>query len=215
MLIAAPWLSSAVQVAPSVRATAASLLLAHGVAAVLVLTRGRQWFATASVLALLGVDALGAGLLFGADVQATSPAISLCLAVLLLSSLAGGWLAGLVSTLAAAVGVAVATYGGFAPLLLSAAVWFPTTLSVETSFANVRALAVVARSVPTMLSIETFYRGSPILSVGSSAPLFIPVLAMTLVAICIGAGANLLWARKARGAVAAEVDAAHRSMVRV
>ncbi|MFI5396652.1 MAG: hypothetical protein ACHQ9S_14050 [Candidatus Binatia bacterium] len=212
-LIAAPWLTRFVQVAPGVRSTAAALLLAHGVARVLAARRGRWWPAAVAFTAVLALDAFCAGLLLGADLQAGSPAIAICLAVLAMSLMAGGWPVGLGSVLALCAGIGTAMSRGLTPLLLSPVMWLPTTLSVETSFANAPAPAVTAPAFLTTLSVETLYGGSPVVF-GSSVPLFMPVLAIILLAISIGAGLNLLRARKARAAVAATIVAAHRCMVR-
>jgi hypothetical protein len=134
--------------------------------------------------------------------------------VLVMSMTAGGWAAGLASALAAGAGVGAALSGGLLPLLRSPAVWFPTTLSVETSFANAPALAAAAPAFLTMLNIDMTYGGSLVSSFGTSVSLLMPVLAITLLAICVGAGANLLWARKERGAVATGCTPARRSVVR-
>ena len=162
-------------------------------------------------LAVLAVDAFCAGMLLGADPQAESPAISICLAVLSLSLIAGGWPVGLASVLAACVGIGVAMYGGLTPLVLSPVMRFPATLNVGTSLANAPARAITAPSFPTILSVETLYGGSPVVAFGSSVPLFMPVLAITLLAIGIGAGATLVRVQKARAAVAAAIAAAHLS----
>jgi hypothetical protein len=211
-LIAAPWLTSFVLVAPGVCATTSVLLLAHGVTAILVVWRGGRWPAAAAFLAVLALDAFCAGLLLGADLQTGSPAISICLAVLAMSLMAGGWPVGLGSVLAVCAGIETAMYRGLGPLVLSPVMSVPTTLSVETSFAN--APAVMPPSFLTTLSVETLYGGSPVAAFSSSVPLFMPVLAIMLLAICLGAGLNLLRARKARAAVAATIVAAHRCVVR-
>ena len=124
-LIAAPWLSSLVLVASSVRATGAVLLLAHGLAAMLVLKRGGQWPAAVAFLAVLAVDAFGAGILFGADLRMYSPGIAFCLAVFVMSLMAGGATVGLACVLTATVGIGAAQVGGLPPLVVSPAEWFP------------------------------------------------------------------------------------------
>lgn len=211
-VVATPWITSFVLVAPGVRAAAAALLLAHGGAIILVLRRGRLWPAAAAFLTVLALDGFCAGLLLGADLQLGSPAVSICLALLAMSLMAGGWRVGLGSGLAVCAGIETAMYRGLGPLVLSPVMSVPTTLSVETSFAN--APAVMPPSFLTTLSVETLYGGSPVAAFSSSVPLFMPVLAIMLLAICLGAGLNLLRARKARAAVAATIVAAHRCVVR-
>jgi hypothetical protein len=211
-VVATPWITSFVLVAPGVRATAAALLLAHGGVIILVLRRGRQWPAAAAFLTVLALDGFCAGMLLGADLQLGSPAVSICLALLAMSLMAGGWRVGLGSVLAVCAGIETAMYRGLEPLVLSPVMSVPTTLSVETSFAN--APAVMPPSFLTTLSVETLYGGSPVAAFSSSAPLFMPVLAIMLLAICLSAGLNLLRARKAGAAVAATIVAAHRCVVR-
>jgi len=214
MLVAAPWLSGGVHVAARVRFVAAALLILHGVTASLVLRREGQWLAATAVVGLFAMDALGAGILLGADLRLTSPGVALCLAVLVMSLMAGGATVGTANLLVACAGIIAAQYGGLMPLVVSPAVSFPTTLSVEPSYANVPALASAGPAFATMLSVEPTYAGHMVLSFGSSAALFLPALAVALVAMCLGLGVNLLWAHKVRGAVDAERDAAHSPVVR-
>ena len=214
MLVAAPWMSGLVHVAARVRFVAGVLLLAHGVAAIVALTRGERAPTAAAVVAVLVADAFGAGVLFGADLRMNTPGVPICLAVLAMSLMAGGSAAGAASVLAVGAGIGVAQAFGLAPLMVAPAVWFPTTLSVETSFANVPALAPAPPVFATMLSVETMYAGRFVSSIGSSVPLFLPAMAVVSVAMCIGVAVNLLWVRKARGAGGAKLDSVHRSVVR-
>jgi hypothetical protein len=209
-LAAAPWLTTSVYVAPGASLTAAALLLAQSITAVFMLRSG-SWLAAVAFMIVLIVEALGAGALLGLDLQPRSPAIAMCLATLVMSAMAGGWLGGFASLLAAAAGVGAAMHAGLAELLLrSGTLLFSTTLSAGTSFATAPPLATTAVSFPTVLSVETFYDGSPVV-VGSSAQLFLPALAIVLLALLIGGGLNVLRGRRAMAAVAAAIVAAHRT----
>lgn len=214
ILVAGPWVSGELRVDALVRACAGALLLLHAGTASAVLKPGGQRWAAAAVLALLAADALGAGVLWGADLRMDSPAMVFCVAVAAMSAMVGGAAVGVASLLTAGVGVGTAQAVGLLPLVVAPAVWFPTTLSVETSFANVPAFASVAPAFTTMLSVETTYAGRLVSSVGSSAALFMPVVAIVLVAICLGVGVNLAWGRKVRGTNDAEFGRAQGSMVR-
>ena len=211
-LIAAPWLTVSVYVAPGVKLTAVVLLLAQSVTGVWVL-RGGGWSAAVAFMSVLVVEALGAGLLLGVDLQPRSPAMAICVAILVMSVMAGGWLGGLASLLAIAVGVGAGMHPGLAGhLLRSGTLLFSAAPSVDTSFANAPPLATTTVSFPTILSVETFYHGSPV-AVGASMPLFLPALAIGLLAILIGGGLNVLRGRKAMAAVAAAIVAAHHAAV--
>jgi len=213
-LIAGPWFVEALDVAPGVRLSVGALLVVHCVTTLLVLRRGGQRPVAALFLAMLVVDALGAGVVLGADWQLRSPAISICMVVVAVSLMAAGWAAALASVVATAAGVGVAMHAGIAaPLVRAATLWFNTTLAVETSFANTPVLAMPVVSFPTTLSVETLYAGQSVLGVGPSAPLFLPALVIAFVAVGFGAGVNVGRSRKARAAMAAGLAAAHRSMV--
>ena len=209
-LIAAPWLTMAVYVLPAVKLVAAALLLMQAVTCVFLL-RGGGRTAVVAFMTVLMVEALGAGLLLGVDLQPWSPTTAICLAILVMSVMAGSWLGGLASVLAIAVGVGLATHPGPAgPLLRSAMLMLGAALGLDTSIANIPPLATTAASFPTMLSVETSYDGSPVV-VGASAPLFVPALAIALLAVAIGGGLNVLRARKATAAVAKAIVAAQRT----
>jgi hypothetical protein len=209
-LIAAPWLTMAVYVAPAVKLIAVVLLLMQAVTYVFVLRDGGR-AAVVAFMAVLMVEALGAGLLLGVDLQPWSPTTAICLAILVMSVMAGSWLGGLASVLAIAAGVGLATQPGPAgPLLHSAVLVLGAALGVDASIANAPPLATTAPSFPTMLSVETSYAGGPVV-VGASTPLFLPALAIALLAVLIGGGVNLLRARKATAAVAVAIVAAHRT----
>ena len=209
-LIAAPWLTAHVYVAPGVKITAAALLLVQSVTGVFVL-RGTGWSAVVAFMGVLLVEAVGAGLLLGVDLQPRSPTIAICLAILAMSVMAGAWLGGLASVLAVAAGVGAAMHPGpFGPLLHSATLLFSPALGVGASFVNAPPLATTAVPFPTILSVETFYHGSSVV-VGASMPLFLPALAIALLAVSVGGGLNLLRGRKATAAVAAAIVVAHRT----
>jgi hypothetical protein len=209
-LIAAPWLTMAVYIFPAVKLIAAALLLMQAVSCVFVLWGGGRT-AVAAFVAVLMVEALGAGLLLGVDLQPWSPTIAICLAVVVMSVMAGSWLGGLASVLAIAVGVGLITHPGPAgPILHSAMLALGAALGVDMSIANAPPLASTAVSFHTMLSVETSYAGSPVV-IGASAPLFLPALAIALLAVLIGGGLNVLRARKATAAVALAIVTAHRN----
>jgi hypothetical protein len=209
-LIAAPWLTMAVYVVPAVKLIAAALLLMQAVTCAFVLWGGGR-AAVVAFMAVLMVEALGAGLLLGEDLQPWSPTTAICLAIVVMSVMAGSGLGGLASVLAIAVGVGLAMHPGPAgPLLRSAMLVLGAALGVDTSIANAPPLATTAVSFPTMLSVEASYAGSPVV-VGASAPLFLPALAIALLVVLIGGGLNMLRARKAAAAVAVAIVAAHRT----
>jgi hypothetical protein len=209
-LVAAPWLTMAVYVAPAVKLIAAALLLVQAVTCIFLL-RGGGRAAVVAFMTLLTVEALGAGLLLGVDLHPRSPTTAICLAMLVMSVMAGSWRGGLASVLAIAVGVGLATHPGPAgPLFHSAMLELGAALGLGTVIPNAPPLATTAVSFPTMLSVETSYGGSPVF-VGASAPLFLPALAIALLAVVIGGGLNVLRARKATAAVASAIVATQRT----
>lgn len=228
----APALTTAVFVAPVVRTAAVVLLLLHVVSTVLMVWRSRRW-PKAILLGLLGIDALLCGVLAGAERQLLGPAVALVVAGLAVSLAAGGGRALLCGAVVAGIGAGMAILSGtpapvaFLPRLafhtaLSVEAGFAgvpavdptlpsfaTTLRVETSFAGASAIDAAVVSLPTRLSVETAFGVVP--ARAWSLPLFMPALAVTLVAVCIGAAASLLRLRTARSAVAAAMVAAGRS----
>ncbi|MFI5397231.1 MAG: hypothetical protein ACHQ9S_16960 [Candidatus Binatia bacterium] len=208
---AAPWLTRFAQVAPAVRMAALALLLMHMATAVLVSQPGRQWAALLA-LAVLVLDALGAGILLGADLQPRSPVLVMAFVVLLMNMMVGGWLAVLDGVIAVGFGTSGAMLGGVTGLLTrSPTVWLPrTVLDVELLFAGVPAVGLSAPPLPTTLSVEPQFAGVP--AVTSTSELFMPALAAALFAVCVGTGVTLLRARKAREAVAVAIVSGHGSV---
>ncbi len=209
-LVAVPWITASVYVAPAVSGAAVALLLAEYVSAVFLYRAGVRVLAAAAFVALLGVEAVGAGVLLGVDLQPRSPALAIAVAVVAMSWMAGGPM----GTVGAAIGVAAGLAGAartpmLEPLLTSGSMGFSPTLNVQSWLATVPALATTTVSFPTTLSVETFYAGTPVL-VGSSTPLLLPALALSLLAVFLGGGVNVLRGRKAAAAVAAAMVAAHR-----
>jgi hypothetical protein len=230
-MVAAPWLLASVFVAPSVRTIGAALLVAQCLIAILVMTQDDRWPAAMALLSLLAVDAVGAGVLLGVDRQVQSPAVAVALGVVAMSAMGGGWPA-LASTAAIGAGAAVAVVVHISgPWLISPTLWLATSLSVETSYANGSAISAVASSFPTTLSVESSFAGTPVLqaagsfstllsvepyigglpAINGSARLLVPALAVVLLGICLGTGVSVLRARKARMAVAAAIIATRRA----
>jgi hypothetical protein len=209
-LIAAPWLTRLAHVAPVVRLLALALLPVHLATAVLVLQRGKLW-PPMLALALLVLDAFGAGILLGADFQLRSPALAIVFVVLLMNLMAGGWLAALDGAIAIGFGTSGAMLAGASGLVAqSPTVWLPkTVLDPELVFAGVPALGLSAPPLPTTLHVEPYFAG--VSAVTSTSQLFIPACAIALFAVCMGTGVTLLRARKARAAIAVASIATDRA----
>ena len=209
-LLGAPRLTPLVIVSPAVRHVAATLLLLHvALTGVLALKPGQRLVALL-FLGLLAADALLCGMLFRASHEGLAPLLA-C-AVLVISLEAGGWPAAAMTVVATGAGaIAAAWWGIHAALFVPAAVSFPTTLAVETSFAGgavVAAATAPALTFPTTLSVETWMGGTPALA--APEELFIPTLALVLAALCLGLTTSLWRVRKARTVVAASIVAAAR-----
>jgi hypothetical protein len=224
-LLLIPELTPRVIVPPAVRYAAAGLLLVHAaLTGVLVLKPG-QWLVALLFLFLLATDAGLCGVLLNGPEHRL--ALLVAVAVLVMSLEVGGWLAAALTVAATAVGTGVAAVWGISSaLVVPIAVAFPTTLAVETSFAGHAVVAapavsfatrlsvdtsragVPALTFPTVLSVETWVAGGP--AFASPEGLFIPGLALVLVALCLGLATSLWRVRKARTAVAASIVAAAR-----
>lgn len=204
-LLVVPRVTPLVVVAPVAQHVAALLLLLHAaVTGVLVLRPGGSL--ALLFVALLVADAVLCGVLLGA--QRHGPASLLTCAVLVISLEVGGGGAAAVCAIAAAVAaLAAAGWGSDAAVFVPAAMSFPTTLAVETSFAGAVVVAPVT-SLPTTLSVETWMGGVP--AFASWEELFVPTLALVLAALCLGLATSAWCVRKARTAVAASIVATAR-----
>ncbi len=209
-LITTPWLTASVYVAPGVCVSAGALLLAECASAALLCRMKLQKLAAVAFVGVLGLEAAGAGVLLGVDLQLRSPALAIAVVVAAMSWMASGPTGAIGAAVGVAAGLAAATRTSLVePLLTSGSMGFSPTLDVQGWFATVPPLATTTVSFPTTLSVETFYGGAPVL-VGSSTPLLLPALAISLVAVFLGGGVNVLRGRKAAAAVAAAMVAAHR-----
>jgi hypothetical protein len=204
-LVLVPVITPLVVVSPAVRYGAGGLLLLHAaVTGILVLTPS-QWMALL-FLALLAADALLCGALLSA--QWHGPAPLFAFAVVVISLEVGGWVAAAICVVGTAVGVVAATWSGIASMVLvPAAMSFPTTLAVETSFGG-SVVAGATTSQPTALSVETWIGGMP--AFASWEELLVPTLTLVLAALYLGLATSLWRVRKARSAVAASIMAAAR-----
>lgn len=213
-LIAAPWVTTVVYVEQPVRYAAAALLLAHLVAARLVVRRAGRSVATAATCIMLVIDAVLSGVLIGAACDMRSPAIPVGLVVLAIGFQAGGWRALLGSSIGIVAGIVVTAWSPLGtPLLFSPAASYATALRVDTSFAGSPAVAVAAPQFPSVLDPDTSYAGTPGLSppayifatdlsvdttyagvpsAAYGAPPMLPVFALAFVAVWVGGAVSLL-----------------------
>lgn len=201
-LIVAPWVTALVYVAPVVRVTTAALLLLHLVSTRFIVRNSQRPSMRLAFCGLLAIDALLSGVLLGTDPRLGGPAAPLSAVVLAMSFGAAGWFALLLCALATLVTAVTTAWCAVAgPLLLSMTLSFAPTLSLETFVAG--APASTALGVPTALSVETVFAGVPAIDRG--ATLFVPALAIALIALCVGSGASLLRVRRTLSAVASTV----------
>lgn len=202
-LIVVPWLSASIYVAAGVRAAAAAMLLLH-VGSTRVIVRNRQRLAANAFWGVLGIDAFASGLLLATAPQLRGPAVPLMLVVLAMSFEGGGGWGLLLCTLVMSVTAAAAAWCEVAgPVIVSTALSFSPVLSVETFFAGGPTSG--APGLSTTLSVETLFAGVPVLDRG--APLFVPALALGLIALCVGGGVSLLRVRSAVSVVGATLAA--------
>ena len=200
-------LTPLVVVAPAVRRVAAAVLLMHSAMTLMLVLLPGRWLLALCFLGLLASDALLCGLLLSGDTRGPGPLLAS--AVVITSLEVGGWLAAAISVAATALGAATAAWWGIGgAALLHAAVSFPTTLSIETSFAGHAVTAVQDPSFRTTLSVETWIAGMP--AFASAEELFVPMLVAVLAALCLGLATSLWRVRRARTAVAASIVAAAR-----
>jgi hypothetical protein len=224
-LLVVPTLTPLVVVPRGVQLGAAGLLLAHaGVTVLLDLRPGRTWEAVV-FLSLLGLEALLCGMLLAGPQDGLTPLLA-C-AILVMSLEVGGWLTAGLSVAASVLGALAATWWGISvALVMPVAASLPTTLAVETSFAgaavimappvafssainvNAAPAAAPAATFSTQLSVETWMAGGP--AFASPQELFVPALALVLVALCLGLATSTWRVRRARAAVAASIVAAAR-----
>lgn len=224
-LIGVPSLTASVAVDPTVRLLAGALLLVHA-GGVLRVRRGDAWCTVVAVL-LLACDGVLCGVLVRGLPELRGPGLPLIGVVLAIGFQTAGWSAALGCFGAVVAGAAAAAWLHIdAPLMLSPRLVFPTTLSVETLFAGVPAVTTAMPSVPTALSadpsfakalavttpvywlpttlaVETHFGGVPAL--GSVAGLFVPAVAIAVLAVGVGGGLNLRRARRAAHAAAKQL----------
>lgn len=198
-LCAAPWLATRVCVAPAVQWAALTLLPLHAVAALLWRSPARHRMPPLA-LAVMMADALGAGVLLGGDLQPLSPGGPVALVVLLMILVTGGRDAVLWGVLVTVLGTGCSLLGQVSALLAIAPLPLPPSalLEVETVFAGVQVSPVADRTFSTTLSIEPNFAGLP--ACGLTSGLFMPALAIALLAACVGAGVSI---GRVRGAQAA------------
>jgi hypothetical protein len=223
-LILAPSFTPLVHVDRPVRSVAAALLLAHIVAGVFVVRCSRRRLAIAVAGAMLCVDAVLSGVMLGAVTQPASPSVAIGAVVLAIGFQTGGWRALCLCGVGMGLGVAAAMASDVGtPLLFSPTLSYSTALNVETSFAGTAATGTAAWVFPTVLDADTSFAGTSALvppayhfttrlevdtafagvsATGSSAPLFVPGLALACIALCVGNGFNLLRLRRARHRIA-------------
>lgn len=216
-----PW----IVISPAVRQAAVALLIVHVVVTIAVVLWPGRWWTAFLFLGLLAADALLCGMLVGAEGR--GPAALLAFGVLVISLEVGGWLGAALSVVAVSSGAVAAIWWGIGcPLVLPAALSFPTALAVETSFAGGAMLSAPVASFPTTLSVETSIVGVPgvtfptglsvetwmagMPAFASPGELFIPVLSVVLAALCLGLTTSMWRVRRARTAVAASIVSAAR-----
>ncbi len=159
-LITAPWFTSAIYVEQSVRFGAAALLLAHAVAARVVVRRAGRPVAVAVAGAMLIIDAVLAGVLIAAAADARSVAIPIGLVVLANGFQVAGGRALLASGAGILAGIGVTAWSPpGSPLLFSPVQSYATALRVDTSFAGTNAAAFAAPQFASVLDADTSYAG--------------------------------------------------------
>lgn len=221
-LLASPWLTGAVYVAPTVSRLAAALLIAQVAATLLVSTRHPSGLTAAVWFAGFVVEALLSGVLLGGELHGAGAGAIAAVVVLAIGVAAAGWPALVIGALCVVgASTAGARLGVAAPVLWVPGLPFSTHLSVETGLAG--AAATPPWSFPTRLSVETLYAGSPAITgtpgfaltldvetwyagapaVDANSGLLLPALAIALIAICAGMAVNLLRVRKTSDAVTA------------
>jgi len=196
-----------VVVTPAARQACVVLLFCHVAMTLALALRPGRWVPAVLFQGLLGADALFCGLTI--DTTWHGPAPLFVLAVLVMSLATGGRLTFATSTIAASVGVIVAVWRGIGTTMLTPTpLSFPTRMAVETSFAGAPATSIPVASLPTTLSVETWIAGQP--AFATTEELFVPTLALVLVALCLGLTTTMWRVRRARTAVAAAIVAAAR-----
>lgn len=236
-LLILPTVSAMFYVATAIRIAAGMLLLVQISTTVVVVRRPAYWPAALAWLVGLLADAVLCGILIGADPQWSGPGVALVPIILAISFAAQGGGAMLRACAALGLGAAIAFASGMGPsvLLLSSVPpaqrtvlsvethfvghhatgapreAFTSQLSVETSFAGRSVQWSVPPAFPISLEVETSFAGVPVF--GSSAALFLPVLAVFFVALCVGTFINLLRIGKSRDSLIAEMMRAGRACV--
>jgi hypothetical protein len=222
-LIVVPLLTPLVYAEAAVRWGAALLLLAHIVSAVLMLRRPGGAVATIWC-ALLATEAVLCGVVMSAQPQLRGLGVPVGVVALAVGTEAGGWLGVMLCAWAVAVGAAVGVWLDVGtPLVFVPAPVFSSVLSVETRFgewalgqwtggsdvtsgpmavsaarllADVLATAGSEAAFPSQLTVETSFAGAS--GMHATGPLFVPALALALVAVGAGAAVNLVRARGVR-----------------
>lgn len=228
-LVAVPWFTPLVRVSLVARSAAAVLCGLQLAGTVLLLRQARSRVWSLFVLGLLGVEGLLCGWLITAEPYRLG--LLLAVAVLVTSLEVGGGSAALLGLVAVGIGAGVGQWwGSAAGLLLPTTMHFPTTLSVDTTFAGTPVLTGPAWSFPTTLSVETvlnraaaagssmsfattldvetMFGGRPAMLLGDE--LVLPLAALVLLALSGGMAVTLWRLRKVRIAVAASIVAAAR-----
>jgi len=188
----APWLTAHLCVAAAARSAALILLPVHVLAGALLLLYSRRSWPPILSVAVLMLDAAGAGLLLGSDFHLMSPGWPAALVVLLMILVTGGERAALSGVLLLVLGAGGSMFGRLPALLAAAPVDQPaaTLLEVETDFGGSPASALAVTTVATELSIERSFAGSPVC--GATTELLMPALAIALLSTGIGTGVAIM-----------------------
>ena len=122
---------------------------------------------------------------------------------------AGGWLAATASVVAASIGAIAAVWWGLGTTVLVPTPYrFRRCWRSKPSFAGGAAITSPVAAFPTTLSVETWIGGLP--AFATAEEVFVPTLAVVLVALCLGLTTTMWRVRRARTAVAASIVAAAR-----